>query len=118
MAKKHDTTKREAIAREALHRAESGQTLSNFPAIYDGMLAKGILESDILPRQNIFTYRAWQAKGRQVKRGEKGVRVVTWIDITRTDEKSGEETHGRIPRNAHVFHISQTKELETQGARA
>ena len=112
MAKQYDTTKRAEIAREALQRAETGQTLSNYPAIYEGLMDKGIPESEILPRENVFTFHAWRAKGRTVKRGEKGVRVITWIPVTHTDKKTGEETEGRIPRNAHVFHVSQTKELE------
>ena len=112
MAKQNTTTRREDIAHEALRRAESGQTLSNYPAIIEGMLEKGIPPDQIRPRENVFTFHAWRAKGRTVKRGEKGVRVITWIPVKRKDKKTGEETEGRIPRKAYVFHVSQTKALE------
>ena len=61
---------REQMQQEALSRAASGQSLSNWPAILAGFTAKGILESDIRPRENVFTYHAWRALGRQVRRGE------------------------------------------------
>ena len=70
---------REQIQEEALSRACSGQSLGNWPAILAGFVAKGIPEGDIRPRENIFTYHAWRALGRQVRRGEHGVRVVTFI---------------------------------------
>lgn len=56
----------EAIRQEALTRAISGQTMSNYPAIYQGFIAKGIPESEILPRENVFTFNAWRALGRYV----------------------------------------------------
>jgi hypothetical protein len=92
-------------ANEALDRAESGSSLSNYPAIYAGFMAKGISESDIHPRENVFTFAAWIAKGRVVKRGEHGVKVVSWIPIT--DKESGEIT-GKRPKSATVFHETQT----------
>lgn len=106
-------TKQE-MAQEALTRARSNLSLSNYPAIFAGLIAKGIPENDIEPRVNVLTYRAWQALGRQVERGEKGVKICTWIerDETVTDPKTGKEEvrTSRIPRTASVFHISQTKE--------
>jgi hypothetical protein len=51
--------------------------------------------------------------GRQVKRGEKGVRVTTFIPIERTDETTGEKKRsGSRPWAATVFHISQTKAMD------
>ena len=67
---------KQQIAAEALDRVLSSTSTRNFPAIYGEFMARGIAESDILPRVNVFTYAAWQAKGRQVRKGEKGVRVV------------------------------------------
>ena len=87
---------------EALFRAETSQATSNYPAIYAGFEEKGI--TDIQPRVNIFTYRAWQAKARQVRKGEHGVRVVTWI--SGKDRETGKET--KFPKKTTVFHISQT----------
>jgi hypothetical protein len=60
---------------EALSRATSGLSMSNYPTIYGGFMEKGIPESEIKPRENVFTYNAWRALGRQVRRGEHGVKV-------------------------------------------
>jgi len=79
---------------EALDRARTGQTLTNYPAIFGGFMAKGIPEADIKPRENVFTFQAWKALGRSVKRGEHGVRVVTFITCTGKpdiDQATGEE---------------------------
>jgi hypothetical protein len=98
---------------EALSRAVSGQTMSNWPAIFAGFVAKGIPEQDIRPRENVFTYNAWKALGRQVRRGEHGVKVCTFVPMTKKakDEATGEETKtpiGSRPWTTTVFHVSQT----------
>ena len=90
---------------EALSRAENGESFSNYPAIFAGFMAKGIAEADIEPRVNVFTYPAWRAKGRQVKSGEHGVKVVTFVH--RKDAETGEES--RFPTSATVFHVTQTE---------
>jgi hypothetical protein len=94
---------------EALARARTGLSLSNYPAIYRGFMEKGIPESEIKPRENVFTYRAWRELGRQVRRGEHGVKVLTFIDCQKRDEQTGEvkETYRR-PWFTTVFHVSQT----------
>ena len=66
---------KEQIQHEALSRAAQGQSFANWPAIFAGFTAKGIPETEIKPRENIFTYHAWRALGRQVRRGEHGVAV-------------------------------------------
>lgn len=110
------TTNRHEVAAEALARATSGRSFGNYPAIFDGFAAKGIAADDIQPRENVFTYHAWRAKGRQVRRGEKGVRVVTFVPMTKkTEDDDGETTRqniGRRPRAATVFHVSQTDPME------
>ncbi len=70
---------REQMQQEALARAANGQTLTNWPAIIHGFMARGIPEHEIRPRENVFTYHAWRALGRQVRRGEHGVKVVTFV---------------------------------------
>ena len=65
---------------DALDRAKTDQSLSNYPAIYEGFMAKGIPEAEIKPRENVFTFQAWKALGRSVKRGEHGVKVVTFVE--------------------------------------
>ncbi len=98
---------------EALSRAISGLSYSNFPAIYQGFAAKGIPESEIKPRENVFTFDAWRALGRTVRRGEHGVRVVTFIDCRskEIDPNTGERKIIRRPWTTTVFHVSQTDPL-------
>lgn len=97
------------LQREAYDRATQGQSWSNYGPIFDGFTAKGIPAGEIIPRENVLTYHAWRAVGRQVRKGEKGVKVTTWIPMTKTDKETGEKQKiGRKPWNATVFHISQT----------
>ena len=94
---------------EALARARTGQSLSNYPAIYLGFMEKGIPESEIKPRENVFTYNAWRELGRQVRRGEHGVKVLTFIDCEKKDRETGQVKESyRRPWFTTVFHISQT----------
>jgi hypothetical protein len=111
------TLTREQIQQEALSRATSSQSLSNWPAIIRGFMEKGIPEHEIKPRENVFTYHAWRALGRQVRRGEHGVKVCTFVACTGkgesedTDgerEKRTEQQGYRRPWSATVFHVSQT----------
>jgi hypothetical protein len=116
------TISREEMQQEALSRAASGQTMTNWPAIFAGFMAKGIAEQDIRPRENVFTYHAWRALGRQVRRGEHGVRVCTFVTVKSKDskeERDGVATNDidgtdkcrggyRRPWTAFVFHVSQT----------
>lgn len=99
---------------EALFRAETNESALNYPAIFEGFAEKGIAESDIKPRVNVFTYNAWKAKERQVRRGEHGVRVITWIvckskDI---DASTGEAKPFKRQKAATVFHVSQTDPIQ------
>lgn len=98
--------------RAALGRARDGTSGGNYGAIYSGFIEKGLSESDIQPRVNIFTYAAWQALGRQVRKGERGVHIVTYIPVTRKErnKKTGEieRKRGTKMKAATVFHLSQT----------
>jgi antirestriction protein ArdC len=97
---------------EALSRATTGQSMSNYPTIYGGFMAKGIPESEIKPRENVFTYNAWRALGRQVRRGEHGVKVLTFVECQKKDEQTGElKERFRRPFSTTVFHISQTDKI-------
>ena len=110
MKPKRTDEERGALNREALARAEQNESWANYPAIFEGFTARGIPEQDIIPRENVLTYHAWLAKGRQVRRGEHGVMVQTWIVISNgfDDDEPGKVR--RIPRTAYVFHVSQTDE--------
>lgn len=102
--------KRDDIEREALTKAVTGQSLVNYPAIIAGFTAKGIPESEILPRENVLTFHAWKALGRSVRKGEHGVKVITRIACSREIETTeGRQTVGYTrPWTTTVFHISQT----------
>jgi antirestriction protein ArdC len=100
-----------SIQTEALGRAIGSQTMSNYPAIFAGLLEKGIPESEILPRENVFTFHAWKALGRSVRKGEHGVAVITWIATPeRKDAETGEvkSRGGKFAKKTYVFHVSQT----------
>jgi hypothetical protein len=109
------------IEAEALDRARNGQTWTNYPAIFAGFIEKGIAESEIKPRENVFTFNAWKALGRSVKKGEHGVRVVTFIDrtVTESDPATGQQVERsyRSPHPTVVFHISQTELTAEREAR-
>jgi antirestriction protein ArdC len=89
---------------DALNRARTGNSMLNYQAILAGFTAKGIPAADIIPRENVLTYDAWQAIGRQVKKGEKGIKVISWKKMI---DKTGTEKIRPAP--ATVFHITQTE---------
>lgn len=106
---------RTEMQQQALTSAVSSQALSNYPAIFAGFIEKGIAESDIRPRENVFTFHAWKALGRSVRKGEHGVRVVTFVPVSSgNSEATPNMNEGkaprvyRLPRSTTVFHVSQT----------
>ena len=113
----HPQGKESQSRQEALTRAVSVQSLTNFPAIFQGFAAKGIPESEIKPRENVFTFDAWKALGRVVRRGEHGVKVVTFIESRskELDADTGERKVIRRPWTTTVFHVSQTEALKGGG---
>jgi antirestriction protein ArdC len=72
----------------------------------------GIPANDVRPRENVFTFAAWKALGRVVKKGEHGVRIVTVIPCTKKNEETGEEVPVKKVKATTVFHVSQTKPLD------
>lgn len=61
-------------------------------------------------------YRAWQAKGRQVRKGERGLRIIGTgtVPVDQTDEETGEVVEGRrrVFFPVSVFDVSQTDPIE------
>jgi antirestriction protein ArdC len=96
------------MQQEALSHALQSQSTMNYASIFVGFGEKGIAESDIKPRENVFTFHAWKALGRSVRKGEHGVKVCTWIPMTKKDDTGEAHDIGRKPRMTTVFHISQT----------
>jgi antirestriction protein ArdC len=113
---------REEMQQEALGRAAYGQSGMNYGAIFAGFTAKGIPEADIRPRENVLTYHAWRALGRQVRRGEHGVKVITFVSIDRDgkaptseptqSDATANKRRGSRPWSATVFHASQTDPIK------
>ena len=102
----------------SLDRARNSQSLANYPAVYQGFIDKGISFDDIKPRENVLTFNAWKALGRSVKKGEHGVKVVTFISVRGKEEANGEESNGyRMPKTTTVFHITQTELSSEREAR-
>lgn len=115
------TTPRGAeLQAEALSRAVGNLSIANYGPIIEGFMARGIPADSITPRENVFTYHAWRALGRQVRKGEKGVRVTTFVPLAGKGKGSGAELGedskdagkrrpgGMRPRTAYVFHVTQT----------
>ena len=105
---------RQRMQQEALSRARDGQTWSNYPAIISGFSARGIPVDEIRPRENVFTYNAWRALGRYVRKGEHGVRVLTFRqEVVKDKDKDGSEKTKikSRPWFATVFHVSQTEKV-------
>lgn len=109
------TDRQRTAAQDALDRATAGNSLSNFPAIIAGFRDRGIPEAEILPRVNVFTYAAWKAKGRYVRKGEHGVKIVAYRSysklVEQPDGTSKPQTF-KTPCRSVVFHESQTDAID------
>lgn len=94
---------------------------SNYLPVIAEFTARGIPEQDILPKENVFTFNAWKALGRYVRKGEKGVKIAVWKQVNgKKSEPQFDENEKLISPNekdanglycagATVFHISQTE---------
>lgn len=110
-----DRMTKQDMQNEALRRIEGNQSMANFRTVIEGFIEMGIPEEEILPKENVYTFQAWLAKGRCVRKGEHGVRLTTFIPIKAADgqDLKGETGKGRMrPKNTTVFHISQTEKVE------
>lgn len=103
----------------ALQSALADRSMANYEPIIAGFMDKGIPAEEITPRENVFTYNAWLALGRQVQKGQSGVKVITYIEAKGKKAKAEEGAQGEgdgspylFPRTTTVFHISQTQPVE------
>ena len=62
---------------------------------------------DCKPYEDWFTYNRWQALGFQVHRGEKGIKLTTFVPIR---DKDGNDTGQTRPWHTTVFCRHQVKE--------
>ncbi len=100
---------------EVLARIQSGFS-KNDALVVALFTARGFDPAAIEPRENVLTYRAWQAKGRQVCKGERSVRISTFIPVdAKIDPVTGKviEPASTRPWTAAVFHVSQTKAVQS-----
>ena len=100
---------------ESLARIQEGFS-KNDALVVALFAARGYDPAAIEPRENVLTYRAWQAKGRQVCKGEKSVKISTFIPIdAKIDPATGRvlEPASSRPWTAAVFHVSQTKAVQS-----
>ncbi len=102
------------IANEALLRAQSSTSQANWILAIHGFMAKGIPEDQIEPTVNVLTYHAWRAKGRQVRKGEHGVKLTTYVARKKEVTENGvkKEKIYKMPWTATVFHVSQTDPIQ------
>ena len=104
-------------AQVALESALNNESSANFQLIVAGFMEKGIPAEQITPRENVFTFKAWLALGRVVRKGEHGVKIPVVIPC---EKKLAEPDSNGNPKKAKVkkvqtttvFHISQTDVLE------
>lgn len=96
---------------EALARIQSMGFGKNDALCIMAFAERGIDPEQITPRENVLTFRAWRAKGRQVAKGAISVQVTTWIPCkdSKRQTKEGEERAEKLrPKTAYLFHVSQT----------
>ncbi len=99
----------------ALARARGSLSLANFAPVIIEFTARGIDPAEIKPKENVFGYDAWRALGRQVRKGEHGVRLAVWAPVELKNAKpleNGEQPKRLLCVGASVFHISQTDAIE------
>ena len=95
---------RVAMQTAALGRAREGRTCTNDLLIVAAYAAKGI---DAHPRVDVFTFNAWKALNRHVRRSEHGVHVATYARREEVKPDGTTEEHS-FPVSAVVFHVTQT----------
>lgn len=97
--------------RETVRKAKSNMNIYNDLLVIESLAAKGIPANEISPRDNVFTYNAWLSLGRQVKKGQHGVKIPVIMKKEHTTEH-GQKEMKQFWKNVTVFHISQTTVIE------
>lgn len=98
---------------EALERGRRYRVGGNDLRVITEFQGRGMNPHDIEtfgPDQNVWTYDAWQALGRQVRKGEKSVRITVYgsYESKERNEKTGEPIIKSCRSTACLFHITQT----------
>jgi antirestriction protein ArdC len=87
---------------------QTGQDSKNIKTVLVEFCARGVDLKQIKPNVNVLTYKKWRDKGRQVRKGEHGVKIIVMI------ENSDNKKANRVPRKTTVFHISQTDPIVSE----
>ena len=69
------------------------------------------------PRVNCFTYRGWQERGYQVKRGEKALHSITFIggsESVKQADGSYKDVSRVYPKSVCLFFINQVEKREVK----
>src|SRR5437763_995712 len=62
------------------------------------------------PLANCFTFQTWKAKGYYVKKGEKAIRSMTFVEGEDPDAKDGEKKEvQKYPKTVYLFYITQVE---------
>jgi hypothetical protein len=77
-------------------KAQRGMSIHNDTLVIAAFQERGI---EATPRVDVFTFNAWLAKGRVVRKGQKGVKIVTFFE---------KPDGSKVSRSVTVFHVSQT----------
>jgi len=102
---------RQALQMAALERAQDGRECANDLLIIAAYAARGI---DAHPRVDVFTFAAWKALHRHVRKNEHGVHVATYAHREEVKSDGTIEEHS-FPTSAVVFHLSQTDPDQAEG---
>ena len=60
------------------------------------------------------TYRQWKQLGKQVQKGQKGVKLIKIVTVENL--KAGEKVTKQVPRSFTVFNVAQVKDIEKKAA--
>ncbi len=91
--------------------AEEARTFQHFSLHNAAQAQRACPEGTCQAYRDIFTYRRWRAQGYQVRRGEKGTAVTTWIATTRIGEND-EPIVVRRPKRTVLFCRHQVAEAK------
>jgi len=98
--------------------AETAKQFQGYSAMNAASIL-AVLHCDCEPYRDVFTYQRWQAQGFQVRKGEHGVRITTWIEASEKREPEAEPEAERkvyrLPRAVVVFCRCQ---VDAKGGRA
>lgn len=62
------------------------------------------------PYVNVLTLKAWNQRGYRVKKGEKGIAIVTMVPVWKEDKEKGEKVQiGARPQTVYVFALPQVE---------